>query len=93
MEREKSKQAAGKNGGIFAPVRKFLNEGDYFRATGLANLFFSGKGGCSWLPNNNDAYQVAGDLKFRLKENMNLLPVSLMFLMQWLKRSEEVIKR
>lgn len=48
-------------------VRKFLNEGDYFRATGLANLFFSGKGGCSWLPNNNDAYQVAGDLKFRLK--------------------------
>ena len=53
-----------KSGEYLPLVRKFLSEGDYFTATALTDLFFSGRGGCSGLPIRNDAYQVAGELRF-----------------------------
>jgi alpha-L-fucosidase 2 len=49
-----------------AEVRSLLQQGDFFRATALANLWFGGLGGISKLPSRVDAFQPAGDLSFVL---------------------------
>lgn len=51
-------------------VRNLLRQGDFFRATALANLWFGGLGGISKLPSRVDAYQPAGDLSFTLCDQM-----------------------
>lgn len=46
-------------------VRELLREKDYFRATALASLAFSGDGGISPYPRQEDSYKPAGELVFR----------------------------
>lgn len=52
--------------GRLGEVRECLREGDFFRATTLANAWFGGRGGVSGLPHRVDPYQPAGDLVFTL---------------------------
>lgn len=47
-------------------VRSLLRQGDFFRATGLANLWLGGLGGIAKLPTRVQPYQPAGDLSFTL---------------------------
>ncbi len=49
-------------------VRKLLNEGDNYRATGIAGILFGGYGSGSGIRNNLDGYQYAGNLKFEYSE-------------------------
>lgn len=48
-------------------VRELLRNGDFFRATSMANTFFGGTGGISNIPSRVDAYQPAGELCFSIK--------------------------
>lgn len=49
-------------------VRQFLKEKDYYRATVLTSMAFSGDGGCSPYPRREDMYKPAGDLVFLHQE-------------------------
>ena len=49
-------------------VRELLKEGDFFRATMAANLYFGGNGGISDKKCRVDPYQTAGFLEFALKD-------------------------
>ncbi len=49
-------------------IRSLLKEGDFFRATSLANTFLGGHGGVSKIKNKVDAYQPAGDLSFTIDD-------------------------
>lgn len=51
-------------------VRRFLRNGDCFRATCLANVYFAGTGGVDVKGSRVDPYQPAGDLFFQL-DNVN----------------------
>ena len=49
-------------------TRSLLKNGDFYRATLLANTYFGGaSGGISGLPTRVDSYQPAGELKFQFK--------------------------
>jgi len=50
---------------MLEPVRDLIKSKDFYRATLLANTFFSGVGGVSGIPCRNDAYQTAGELRFK----------------------------
>lgn len=51
-------------------VRKYIKEGDHFKATALANLLFGGYGGISQLPQNVDSYQPAGELQMQIDNSV-----------------------
>lgn len=61
--------------GFLQQVRQLLKEEDFFRATALASLAFSGDGGISPYPRQEDAYKPAGELVFQhdKKQNNNIL--------------------
>lgn len=48
-------------------VRHFLEKGDFYRATALANVYFGGMGGISGVENSIDSYQPAGELHFSIE--------------------------
>lgn len=52
-------------------IRKLLKENDYFRATALASLAFSGNGGISPYPRQEDAYKPAGELVFQYNQEQS----------------------
>lgn len=49
-------------------IRQFLKEKDYYRATVLTSMAYSGDGGCSPYPRREDMYKPAGDLVFLYQE-------------------------
>lgn len=55
--------------GFLSQVRQLLKEEDYFRATALASLAFSGDGGISPYPRHEDVYKPAGELIFRYDQS------------------------
>ena len=50
-------------------IRRSLHDGNFFKATSLANTFLGGLGGKSGIKGRVDAYQPAGDLTFKMKES------------------------
>lgn len=50
-------------------VRELLDNEDMFRAAALANTWFGGIGGISYIPGRIDPYQPAGDIIFSLVED------------------------
>ncbi len=52
-------------------IRNLLKENDYFRATALASLAFSGNGGISPYPRQEDAYKPAGELVFQYNQEQS----------------------
>ena len=47
-------------------IRDLLKNKEYFKATSMANTFLGGEGGMSGIKGRVDAYQVAGELIFRI---------------------------
>ena len=56
-----------KSADMLKEVRRFLKNGDFYRATALANVCFGGLGGISGMENSIDSYQPAGKLHFDME--------------------------
>ncbi len=61
-------------------IRSLIENGDYFRATALANVWLGGRGGIGGVPRRIDGYQPGGELCFApqgtcgfVKRELNLL--------------------